>query len=97
VNGGALIVGASQAGAQLAVSLRSLGYDEPITLVGAEAQPPYQRPPLSKSFLAGTADFASLALRTPAFYREQRIDVVPAERVTGLRPRPPRRPAPALR
>jgi 3-phenylpropionate/trans-cinnamate dioxygenase ferredoxin reductase subunit len=85
VTGGILIVGAGQAGVQLAVSLRDYGYDGPITLVGAEAHPPYQRPPLSKAYLAGTADSASLQLRTPAFYAEQRIDLLRAERVTELR------------
>ena len=84
MNGGTLIVGASQAGVQLAVSLRESGDEEPITLVGAEAQPPYQRPPLSKAFLDGKADMASLAFRTSAFYDEQRIDVVCAERVEQL-------------
>jgi 3-phenylpropionate/trans-cinnamate dioxygenase ferredoxin reductase subunit len=84
VNGGALIVGASQAGVQVAVSLRDHGYDRPITLIGAEAQPPYQRPPLSKAFLAGDADARSLELRTPAFYTERRIDVVCGERVSRL-------------
>ena len=55
---GVLIVGASQAGVQVAASLRDHGYDGPITLVGAEARQPYQRPPLSKAFLAGNADVA---------------------------------------
>ena len=45
---GTLIVGARQAGVQLAVSLRELGDTSPITMVGAEIHPPYQRPPLSK-------------------------------------------------
>jgi 3-phenylpropionate/trans-cinnamate dioxygenase ferredoxin reductase subunit len=81
---GALIVGAGQAGVQLAVSLRDNGYDAPITLIGAEARPPYQRPPLSKAYLAGSADDASLYLRTEAFYSERRIAVWPAERVTRL-------------
>lgn len=84
MNGGTLIVGASQAGVQLAVSLRESGDKEPITLIGAEAHPPYQRPPLSKAFLAGKADIASLAFRTSAFYDEQHIDVICAERVEQL-------------
>lgn len=81
---GTLIVGASQAGLQLAVSLRELGDTAPITLVGAEVHPPYQRPPLSKEFLAGTADPASLAFRAPAFYDEAGIDLVLGERVADL-------------
>lgn len=81
---GTLIVGASQAGLQLAVSLRQFGDTAPITLVGAELQPPYQRPPLSKEFLTGGADLGTLALRTPAFYPDAGIDLVCGERITEL-------------
>jgi 3-phenylpropionate/trans-cinnamate dioxygenase ferredoxin reductase subunit len=81
---GTLIVGASQAGLQLAVSLRALGDTEPITLVGAEAHPPYQRPPLSKTFLAGGVEPESLAFRTPAFYADAGIELVCGERVTDI-------------
>jgi 3-phenylpropionate/trans-cinnamate dioxygenase ferredoxin reductase component len=81
---GTLIVGASQAGLQLAVSLRELGDTSAITLVGEEVHPPYQRPPLSKEFLAGTAERDSLDFRTPAFYRETGIELLCGERVTGL-------------
>ncbi|SCL28716.1 3-phenylpropionate/trans-cinnamate dioxygenase ferredoxin reductase subunit [Micromonospora rhizosphaerae] len=84
MNGGVLIVGASQAGVQLAASLRDHGHDGAITLVGAESHPPYERPPLSKAFLAGTADIAALHLRSESFYAEQRITVLSAERVTRL-------------
>jgi 3-phenylpropionate/trans-cinnamate dioxygenase ferredoxin reductase component len=82
---GTLIVGASQAGLQLAVSLRELGDTAPIMLVGEEMHQPYQRPPLSKEFLAGDADVASLALRVPAFYAESGIELVCGEQVTGAR------------
>ncbi|MBM9503357.1 NAD(P)/FAD-dependent oxidoreductase [Actinacidiphila acididurans] len=81
---GTLIVGASQAGLQTAVSLRQWGDAGPITLVGAESLPPYQRPPLSKEFLAGSAGPADLALRTPAFYAEAGIELVCGERVTDV-------------
>ena len=81
---GTLIVGASQAGLQLAVSLRQSGDTAPITLVGAEGRPPYQRPPLSKEFLTGGADLDTLALRTPAFYADSGISLVCGERITGL-------------
>jgi 3-phenylpropionate/trans-cinnamate dioxygenase ferredoxin reductase component len=81
---GTLIVGASQAGVQLAVSLRELGDTAPITLVGAEAYPPYQRPPLSKEFLTGTAGHESLAFRTAAFYADTGIELVCGERVVDL-------------
>lgn len=79
-----MIVGASQAGVQLAVSLRELRPDEPITLVGAESHAPYQRPPLSKAYLAGKVDEGSLAFRTEAFYRDRHIDVQLGERITEL-------------
>jgi 3-phenylpropionate/trans-cinnamate dioxygenase ferredoxin reductase subunit len=81
---GTLVVGASQAGVQLAVSLRQLGDTDPITLVGAEPHPPYQRPPLSKEFLSGAAGPESLVFRTPEFYAENRIELVCGERVVEL-------------
>ncbi len=81
---GTLIVGASQAGLQLAVSLRQFGDTSPITLVGEEPHPPYQRPPLSKEFLAGKAEMDALALRTPAFYAESGITLVSGERITEV-------------
>ncbi len=81
---GTLIVGASQAGVQLAVSLRELGYVDPITLVGEEDHAPYQRPPLSKEFLSGAADHASLPFRSPTFYQDAQIEVRRAERVTRV-------------
>jgi 3-phenylpropionate/trans-cinnamate dioxygenase ferredoxin reductase subunit len=81
---GTLIIGASQAAVQLAVSLRELGDTSPITMVGAEIHPPYQRPPLSKEFLTGTAGRESLAFRTAAFYADAGIEVICGERVTDL-------------
>jgi 3-phenylpropionate/trans-cinnamate dioxygenase ferredoxin reductase subunit len=81
---GILVVGASQAGVQLAASLRDWGYTAPITLVGAERHLPYQRPPLSKGYLTGTATADSLALRTREYYLEQSIDLVLGERVVDI-------------
>ena len=71
-----LIVGASQAGLQLAASLRQYGDDGSILLVGGEKHAPYQRPPLSKAYLAGKADAGSLSLRTPEWYSTKRIDLL---------------------
>jgi 3-phenylpropionate/trans-cinnamate dioxygenase ferredoxin reductase subunit len=48
-----VIVGAGQAGAALAAKLRALGHQGPITMIGEEPAPPYQRPPLSKAYLLG--------------------------------------------
>ena len=86
---GTLVVGASQAGVQLAASLRELGDPSPIALLGAEAHPPYQRPPLSKEFLAGSSGPEELAFRTPAFYADQGIELVCGERVVDLALRGP--------
>lgn len=60
---GALIVGAGLGGLRCAESLRSAGYCGPLTFVGDEPHPPYNRPPLSKEALAGGVDMAALAFR----------------------------------
>lgn len=61
-----VIVGASLAGLRTAESLRQHGYEGPITLVGDEARPPYDRPPLSKQILTGTKEPDRAALPIPA-------------------------------
>ena len=68
-----VIVGAGQAGAAAAAKLRALGYAGSITLIGAEAAPPYQRPPLSKAYLLGEMEEARLWLRAPEFWDEAQI------------------------
>lgn len=65
---GVVIIGAGQAGAQAVVSLRAEGYEGPIRLIGDEAEPPYQRPPLSKKFLAGEIGFDRVELKPAEFY-----------------------------
>ena len=60
-----VIVGASLAGTRAAETLRSTGFTGTITMVGAEQQKPYDRPPLSKNFLAGDWDEERVALRKP--------------------------------
>ena len=79
-----LIVGAGQAGMQIAVSLREDGYEGDLTIVGEEPHGPYQRPPLSKAYLAGDADVESLELRSPAFYVERAIVVITDEKVEEI-------------
>lgn len=83
-NNGILIVGASQAGVQLASSLRELGYTDPITIVGAERHPPYQRPPLSKAYLQGTATAETLTFRNQDYYNKQDIQLVLNERIQSI-------------
>lgn len=81
---GLLIIGASQAGVQLAVSLRGLDYDAPITLLGDENHRPYQRPALSKEFLQGTADKEQLIFRTNEFWQTEGIELVKGERIVEI-------------
>ncbi len=72
-----MILGAGHAGGTAAALLRQYGHSGPITMVGEEPIPPYQRPPLSKAWLKGEADADSLALKPLEFYPEQNIDFRP--------------------
>jgi len=81
---GIVVVGAGQAGASLVAKLRGLGYEGALTLVGAEAQPPYQRPPLSKAYLLGEMDEARLYLRPESYYAEHKIALRLGEPVSGV-------------
>jgi len=69
-----VIVGAGQAGAQLAISLRQGGFAGPIRMVCDEPYLPYQRPPLSKKFLAEYRNPDSLFLRPESFWRDHRVE-----------------------
>jgi 3-phenylpropionate/trans-cinnamate dioxygenase ferredoxin reductase subunit len=71
-----VIVGASLAGATAAGTLRQEGADGTITLIGAEKEPPYERPPLSKAYLRGEKPFETALVRPPAFYAEQGIETI---------------------
>ncbi|MFZ5653138.1 MAG: NAD(P)/FAD-dependent oxidoreductase [Pseudomonadota bacterium] len=71
----ALILGAGQAGAQAAASLRQEGFGGRILLVGQEPLPPYQRPPLSKAFLAGELPAARLLIKPEAFYQQLQVEL----------------------
>ncbi|TYC53420.1 pyridine nucleotide-disulfide oxidoreductase [Rhodobacterales bacterium] len=82
-----VIVGAGQAGAQIAQSLRQGGFEGPLRLIGDETHPPYQRPPLSKKFLAGEIDAEGLWLRPSAFFATNNIDLIPNTRVASIDPK----------
>ncbi|MFF5022091.1 NAD(P)/FAD-dependent oxidoreductase [Micrococcus luteus] len=81
---GILIVGASQAGVQLAISLRGVGFDEPITLLGEEDHRPYQRPALSKEFLQGNVDRENLIFRSQEYWDEHNITLVKGVRIDSV-------------
>jgi 3-phenylpropionate/trans-cinnamate dioxygenase ferredoxin reductase subunit len=79
-----VIVGAGQAAHQLAVSAREFGYAGPITMIGDEPHLPYQRPPLSKTFLTDTVESERLALAAPDFYAQTCISAQIGRKVTGI-------------
>jgi NADPH-dependent 2,4-dienoyl-CoA reductase/sulfur reductase-like enzyme/nitrite reductase/ring-hydroxylating ferredoxin subunit len=79
-----VIVGAGTAGSACAETLRRGGYGRPITLLGAEATPPVDRPNLSKDYLAGSAPEEWMTLRDEEFYRRNGIKLALGARVTGL-------------
>jgi apoptosis-inducing factor 3 len=81
-----VIVGAGAAGGAAAEMLRREGYDGPVTLIGADEFLPYDRPNLSKDYLAGTAPEEWIPLRSADFYREQKIDTFTNTSITAIDP-----------
>jgi 3-phenylpropionate/trans-cinnamate dioxygenase ferredoxin reductase subunit len=79
-----VIVGAGQAGAQTAITLRGQGFTGGVTIVGDEPYVPYERPPLSKDFLAGTAVLERLPMRPEKFYADHGITLRLGETVTAI-------------
>jgi len=79
-----LIIGAGHAGSEAAVSLRQGGYDGSIVLIGAEAGLPYQRPPLSKTYLSGTAASEDLPIRPLAAYEKAGVELRSETLVTRI-------------
>jgi 3-phenylpropionate/trans-cinnamate dioxygenase ferredoxin reductase subunit len=80
-----VVVGSSLAGLRAVEELRRRGYDGSLSVVGGERHLPYDRPPLSKAFLAGTLDAADLALRRQP-YDELDLELHLGVRATGLDP-----------
>ncbi len=79
-----VIVGAGQAGAKAAETLRKLGVETPIVIYGDEAHLPYQRPPLSKKFLTGQMPESGLLLQPAQFYDKEGIEVVTGKRAVRI-------------
>jgi 3-phenylpropionate/trans-cinnamate dioxygenase ferredoxin reductase subunit len=69
-----VIVGASLAGGGAAATLRQEGFDGRVVLIGAEQQPPYERPPLSKEYLRGEFPFERVLVQPSDFYDENGIE-----------------------
>jgi 3-phenylpropionate/trans-cinnamate dioxygenase ferredoxin reductase subunit len=81
-----VIVGASLAGGTAAVTLREQGFDGDIVLIGAERQPPYNRPPLSKGYLRGQDRFEEQLVKPTSYYAEQGIQLELGMRATKIDP-----------
>ena len=84
--GHVVVVGAGQAGSSCVAKLRNSGFEGKITLIGAEPVAPYQRPPLSKSYLMGDMALERLFLRPVSFYAENDIDLRLDARVDSIDP-----------
>ena len=79
-----MIAGGGQAAAQLVVSLRQGGHEGPITLVSEEDTAPYQRPPLSKQYLAGKLERQRLLLRQAEYFESKGVELRLGRRVAGI-------------
>lgn len=79
-----VIIGAGLAGAKTAEHLRAQGFDGAITLIGEEPLHPYERPPLSKGILKGTADAESAFVHDPQWYTENAVELLLDTQVTGI-------------
>jgi 3-phenylpropionate/trans-cinnamate dioxygenase ferredoxin reductase subunit len=80
------IVGANLAGGRAAETLRRRGFDGRVVLIGADEQPPYERPPLSKQLLLGTMAPQDTLLRSEGGWVDLDVELVLGRMVTALRP-----------
>jgi 3-phenylpropionate/trans-cinnamate dioxygenase ferredoxin reductase component len=81
-----IIVGASLAGAKAAETLREQGFDGRLLLIGAEPERPYERPPLTKSYLRGESEREKAYVHPESFYAEHDIELRTDTTVTAIDP-----------
>ncbi|WP_066812425.1 NAD(P)/FAD-dependent oxidoreductase [Sphingomonas asaccharolytica] len=81
-----LVVGAGHGGAQAAIALRQGKFAGSIAILGDEPELPYERPPLSKEYLAGDKSFDRILIRQPAFWEERQVAMLPGRRVVAVDP-----------
>ena len=79
-----LVVGAGHAGAQAAIALRQAKFEGTIALLGDEPDLPYERPPLSKEYLAGDKPLERLLIRPAAFWAERAVTLLLGQRVVSV-------------
>ena len=81
-----VIVGGGHAGAQAAIALRQAKFSGSIAVIGDEPDLPYERPPLSKEYLAREKPFERLLIRPAAFWSEREVSMLLGRRVTAVDP-----------
>ncbi len=79
-----VIVGAGHGGAQVALALRINGFEGSILMIGRESEPPYERPPLSKEYLARDKEFDRLYIRPPQFWVDKNVTLKLGTEVTSV-------------
>ncbi len=79
-----VIVGGGHGGAQAALALRQHGFEGTVVIVGREPELPYERPPLSKEYLAREKPFERLLLRPAAMWAEKKVDLLLGQTVTSI-------------
>ena len=81
-----VIVGTGHGGAQAAIALRQNGFDGSILMIGRDAEPPYERPPLSKEYLSGEKPFERMLIRPEQFWADKSIELRLGSAVTKIDP-----------
>jgi 3-phenylpropionate/trans-cinnamate dioxygenase ferredoxin reductase subunit len=81
-----VIVGTGHAGAQAAIALRQHGFTGSILMIGRDSEPPYERPPLSKDYLAGEKPFERLLIRPREFWAERKVELMLETNVSKIDP-----------
>lgn len=81
-----VIVGSGHGGAQAAIALRQQGFEGSVIMLGRDNDPPYERPPLSKEYLAREKPFERILIRPPAFWEERQIALRPGAAVVSVDP-----------
>jgi 3-phenylpropionate/trans-cinnamate dioxygenase ferredoxin reductase subunit len=79
-----VIVGAGHGGAQAAIALRQNGFEGRIVVIGREPELPYERPPLSKEYLARDKTFERILIRPAQFWEDRQVTMRLGEEVTGI-------------
>jgi NADPH-dependent 2,4-dienoyl-CoA reductase/sulfur reductase-like enzyme len=81
-----VIVGTGHGGAQAAIALRQHGHEGAILMIGRDDAPPYERPPLSKEYLAGDKGFERIMIRPEKFWADKEIGLRLGTAVTAIDP-----------